>query len=516
MTIEERNAEEAAVARYAKEHNTYAMDVRTLPGVDAVARLLPAEHWRKLNLVPLNAQDKRLDIGYTLAVARDAFVRAQEALPSRQLNFYPISQSSFNERLRQLEVADFFLPGSVDLAAFHAQIESSHDKSAFVKIAQLAWLIGATDIHIEPTKTAARVRLRVDGALQQVAMVRTDVYNLFLSDLETQAGMKWGTDAAQSGRISIDILDSKWRPVNVNVRLETIPAFHGEEIVARLFNIKEEFLYLENMGLSEQQRNQIEAFIKSPHGLLLTVGPTGSGKTSTLYALLNQLNRPEVKIVTLEDPVEYDLEGISQIPVSTEDKESFGGTLRAVLREDPNIIMIGEIRDADTAKTALQASLTGHLVFSTFHANSAAAAVTRLMDMIGENPLLASALRLVIAQRLVRRLCAHCREEYKPNEAELNEVKQYLKDIPPYPVLYKAGKCGRCNNTGYHGQVAVYEQLSIEGPIEEMIASGTAHTTASAIETAAVKNGMERLKTDGYRKVVAGKTSIEEIRRVLG
>jgi len=252
--------------------------------------------------------------------------------------------------------------------------------------------------------------------------------------------------------------------------------------------------------------------------MVMSVGPTGSGKTSTLYSIMNHVNNPEVKIVTLEDPIEYELTGISQVPVRSDNQELFMDELRAVLREDPNIIMIGEIRDADTAKTALQAALTGHLVLSTFHATNSAAAIARLMDMIGQNPLLASSIKLIMAQRLVRELCNVCKATYDPTRDELLQIKTALHGLPEtaYPKLEgaklaKPVGCKVCHHFGYQGRLSIMEQLEITPRMEAIIAGGTAGTTAVSLEQAAVKDGMVTLLQDGVIKALENKTTLEEV-----
>ncbi|HEX7259455.1 MAG TPA: ATPase, T2SS/T4P/T4SS family, partial [Candidatus Saccharimonadia bacterium] len=303
-----------------------------------------------------------------------------------------------------------------------------------------------------------------------------------------------------------------------NMRLETIPTFHGEEIVVRIFNTTTVNLTLATMGFTEAQTKRLDVITSHQNGMLLTVGPTGSGKTSTLYALINRLNNAEIKIATLEDPVEYDLPGISQIPVRTEDQQLFAEKLRAVMREDPNIVMIGEIRDIDTAKTSLQAALTGHLVLSTFHASNAAAAISRLLDMIGQNPLFASAIRLIIAQRLVRRICTACIIEADATEEELVLLKQAISELAAdrRPTLeatpkLKHGKgCAVCHGLGYKGRIAVIEMMPIDPDIEQLMTS-TAKTTAQDLEAKAIANGMVTLLEDGVHKVLEGVTTIQEI-----
>jgi type II secretory ATPase GspE/PulE/Tfp pilus assembly ATPase PilB-like protein len=393
----------------------------------------------------------------------------------------------------------------------------------FEPVAQLAYQLAASDIHIEPGEMDARIRLRIDGTLHPVTVIPKDRYDLFASDLQMRAGVKWGGDEPQGGRISIVVINDEGDETQLNMRLETIPSLHGEDVVIRLFNLSLQYLTLDNLKLTKKQNDTLLRCVSHPRGLVMSVGPTGSGKTSTLYSIMNKLNNSEVKIVTLEDPIEYELTGISQVPVRSDNQQLFMEKLRAVLREDPNIIMIGEIRDADTAKTALQASLTGHLVLTTFHATNASAAISRLMDMIGENPLLASSIKLIMAQRLVRQLCHVCKTTYGPTKQELLQMKTILHGVPEnlYPSFdgIKLGKpvgCRACHHFGYEGRLNIMEQLEITQKMENIIATGTAATTAVALEQAAIKDGMVTLLQDGIIKVLENRTTLEEVYAQVG
>jgi type IV pilus assembly protein PilB len=312
--------------------------------------------------------------------------------------------------------------------------------------------------------------------------------------------------------------------VDVNLRVESVPAINGMDIVMRLFNMDKTMFNLDRLGLSETERHVVEGIITKPSGLVLAVGPTGSGKTTTLYSVLSSLNNLDRKIITIEDPVEYQFDGVTQISINSKDKgqANFAEQLRAVLRLDPDIVMVGEIRDMDTAKTALQASLTGHLVLSTFHASSAAAAITRLMDIIGENPLFISAIRLIMAQRLIRRLDDKTKQPFQPDAPTLERIKKVVDSLPegmPKPsldnlTLYKAGESAE-NPFGFSGQLALREQFTIRGEVEKLLASGQKFATHE-IEQAAIKSGMTTMIQDGILKVIAGQTTLEEVYRVLG
>jgi len=312
--------------------------------------------------------------------------------------------------------------------------------------------------------------------------------------------------------------------VEVNVRLETVPTINGIDVVMRLFNMDQSMYNLDRLGLSVPERKTIDDIIAKPSGLVLVVGPTGSGKTTTLYSMLNTLNNDERKIITIEDPVEYRFAGISQLSVTSQNSHetSFAEKLRATLRLDPDVVMVGEIRDTDTAKTALQAALTGHLVLSTFHASSASAALTRLVDVIGQNPLFVSAIRLVMAQRLVRQLDASTKQPYTPDESTLQQIQNVIDTLPSGVdrpdisslTLYNAVPSS-ANPYGFKGQIALREQFLMTDPIRELLQSSGVISTQQ-IEQAAVKGGMTTMLQNGILQVIAGNTTLEEVFRVVG
>ncbi|HMH31335.1 MAG TPA: ATPase, T2SS/T4P/T4SS family, partial [Methylomirabilota bacterium] len=314
--------------------------------------------------------------------------------------------------------------------------------------------------------------------------------------------------------------------VDVNVRLETVPTINGMDVVMRLFNMDQSMYTLDRLGLSEKERSVVDGIISKPSGLVMVVGPTGSGKTTTLYSIMSTLNTEERKIITIEDPVEYQFEGITQISVHSQEAgndDSFAAKLRAVLRLDPDIVMVGEIRDMDTAKTALQAALTGHLVLATFHASSAAAALTRIADIIGQNPLFVSAIRLVMAQRLIRRLDDSTKQGYSPSDGEWKQINDVMETLPggyERPnleglQLYKPGSSDE-NPYGYKGQLAIREQFTMDKDLRTLLEDPKTQASAPTIEEAAIKSGMLTMLQDGMLKVVRGETTLDELFRVVG
>ncbi len=522
-SADDRMSQERSAASSAATSGIPYFDTRTLEKIEKVQDKIDLDTLHQYGVAPLHRYNEHsIELGLTDATDRSKLPELQSTVPGVQLTFKTISKAGYNHILNQVYYAMFQQERDGNFKVFGEKLAVAAPKQAFQYIAQLAHWLGASDIHIEPQTDCARIRFRLDGVLHLITTVGLESYKIFLSDLQTQAEIKWGSDQPQSGRISYNLMTHSANVISVSMRIETIPTFHGEEIVVRLFNNEAPNLHLEKMGFTAAQVKLLEGVIIHPNGLVLTVGPTGSGKTSTLYALINRLNSPEVKVITLEDPVEYDLPGISQVPVHTEDSQSFGEKLRAVMREDPNVVMIGEIRDVDTAKTALQAALTGHLVLSTFHATNAAAAISRMLDMIGQNPLFASALRLIVAQRLARRVCTHCAVEAAPTKLQLAFITEALQSIPEKrrpkvdvgaksSLKLKHGSgCAACHGLGYLGRIAIIELMPITPDIEKLMVASS-KTTAQDIEALAVRNGMITLLEDGLTKALAGTTTIDEI-----
>ena len=362
----------------------------------------------------------------------------------------------------------------------------------------------ASDIHIEPMPDSLRIRYRIDGVLQPVESPPQHLGSLVISRIKIMARLNIAERRlAQDGRIGMAI-----RGKEIDMRVATTPTIHGESVVLRILDRGNLALDFGALGFDDDIARDFRTLLNEPHGIVLVTGPTGSGKTTTLYAALLELNTPEKKILTIEDPVEYQLEGINQVQVKPQIGLTFANALRSFLRHDPDIMMIGEIRDLETAQIAVQAALTGHLILSTLHTNDAASAIARLLDMGIEDYLLTSTINGVAAQRLVRVLCRHCREPYEP-VAEFLE-KMQLQDLASGKTLYRAVGCEHCGRTGFHGRSSVVEVLPLGDDIRRvLLKSGD----AVALQQAAVARGMQTMRMHGIRKALAGETTIEEVLR---
>ncbi|MDF1497079.1 MAG: GspE/PulE family protein [Patescibacteria group bacterium] len=382
---------------------------------------------------------------------------------------------------------------------------------------------GASDIHIEAEEESIKIRLRVDGILHEAASINKDKWKLIISRIKLLAGMKINiTSVPQDGRITIYLSSEK-----IEIRVSTLPTAYGESVVMRLLRPKSISLDFEELGVRGLAWERLKAEIERPNGMIVTTGPTGSGKTTTLYAILKRLNTPEVKIITLEDPVEYKLAGINQSQIDHSKNYTFGKGLRSILRQDPDIVMVGEIRDTETAEIATQAALTGHLVISTIHTNNAAGAIPRFLSMGVKPFFLAPALNCVIGQRLVRRLCADCKAPIKLDDALMAEVQNTLKTIPEsanikldlnnlqfYGPSEKTKTCKTCNGLGYSGRMGIYEIFTMNKEIERMILDS--NVSEYDMLDVAQKHGMITMAQDGILKALDGITSVEEVLRVAG
>jgi general secretion pathway protein E len=362
----------------------------------------------------------------------------------------------------------------------------------------------ASDIHIEPQEKDICVRFRIDGVLQEVIRPPKRFQNSIISRVKIMGGLNIAEKRLpQDGRIRVKLAGR-----DIDIRLSTTPTVFGERIVMRLLDKSAVLLDLAEIGMDKNQLALMEGLIHKANGIVLVTGPTGSGKTTTLYAALSKINRPDLNIMTIEDPVEYQLKGISQTPVNPKIELTFANGLRSFLRQDPDVIMVGEIRDRETAEIAIQASLTGHLVFSTVHTNDAAGAITRLIDMGVEPYLVGSSLIGVLAQRLVRVLCKECREAYLPTPEELREIGIGPAKAHEPRMIYRAVGCEACNRTGYHGRSGIYEFMLVDDSIRDLAVK---KTDSGSIKRAAVHKGMRTLMEDGGGKVLRGITTVAEV-----
>lgn len=361
----------------------------------------------------------------------------------------------------------------------------------------------ASDIHIEPFEKEVRVRYRIDGVMYTVFSPPKRIQSALISRLKIMSNMNIAEKRIPlDGRINIKIADRA-----IDIRISTLPVAFGERVVMRLLDKGKTFSALDSLGFSERDYNVIKQGIEQPNGIILITGPTGSGKTSTLYAILNRLNSVDVNIITVEDPVEYQMAGIGQVQVKEGIGLTFAVALRSILRQDPDIIMIGETRDQETAQIAIQSALTGHLVLSTLHTNSAAASITRLIDMGIEPFLIASTLSIVVAQRLVRRLCPHCKVVYKPSDELLKRLPMDFNDLKTW-TFYEPVGCEECTNTGFKGRLAIFEIMVMTPDIARLTVE---RADTGILEKQAIKDGMTLLILDGLSKVKKGLTTIEEV-----
>ncbi|WP_239013953.1 type II secretion system ATPase GspE [Archangium violaceum] len=365
----------------------------------------------------------------------------------------------------------------------------------------------ASDIHIEPMERELMVRFRVDGVLQEIIKPPKRYQSAIVSRIKVMGQLNIAEKRLpQDGRIRIKLAGR-----DIDIRLSTIPTTYGERIVMRLLDKNTTLLDLTELGMAAHTLEGMEHVIRRPHGIVLVTGPTGSGKTTTLYGALSKINTPDLNILTVEDPVEYQLKGIGQMAINPKIGLTFAQGLRSFLRQDPDVIMVGEIRDKETAEIAIQASLTGHLVFSTVHTNDAASAVTRLVDMGVEPFLVASSLTAILAQRLVRRVCPDCRVQYTPTDEELKEIgltRALLKERYGLEKIYKATGCPSCNQNGYRGRTGIYELLLVDDTVRQLALK---NVDSSTIKKAAMNNGMRTLLDDGARKIALGETTIAEV-----
>lgn len=508
-------ASEKDIARCLAEQLHYEfVDLSSYKVNPNAATLISPELAEKNLILPIDLVDESL----TVAMANPANVIALDdirLLTGKNVKPVVVTETDLLAVISQFKQADSEVKEIVDSVAdgtTTAEVkEESEDKeleeAPVVKLVNLILMEAAreraNDVHIEPQEKEVRIRFRIDGVLHEMMKAPKKIQNGIISRLKIMAGMDIAERRLpQDGRFSVKA-DNKL----FDFRVATLPTVFGEKVVLRLLDKEAVLMDLNELGFLPEALARFKSSFTKPYGAILVTGPTGSGKTTTLYAALNVLNSVEKNIITVEDPVEYRLAGINQVQVNLKADMTFAAALRSILRNDPDIVMIGEIRDQETAVIAVESALTGHLVLSTLHTNDAASSLTRLTEMKIEPFLISSAVDCIVAQRLARKLCPHCKEAYTPSDKALATI-----GFPKFKgQLYRARGCKRCNNTGYKGRIGLYEVLLVSEKIERLIVK---KATAEEIAKVARAEGMQTLREDGFAKVISGITSIEEIMRV--
>ena len=500
--------DETAVARaLAKQQGMHYVDLDKGKVPDAILARIPHDFAREQGLVPLMEKDGKLVVAVDDPLKRLIVDQLQFMLGTS------VACALATPGALKRALARYYGEKGEDAVARSMKVDGGDDGSdapiirLVTRMFHQALEMRSSDIHIEARPAGVRIRYRIDGMLRDIAEHPAHLHAPLLSRLKIMASMDIAEKRKpQDGRIGLK-MDGR----DIDVRCSILPASHGESIVMRLLDRSRNLIGLKELGFEEEDYRWFRRIIKRPNGIVLVTGPTGSGKTTTLYAALSELNRPDVKILTAEDPVEYHIRGINQVQVNQKIGLSFARILKAMLRAAPNIILVGEIRDPETAEIAIQAALTGHLVFSTLHTNDAASALTRLID-IGVKPFLVSAsVQAVIAQRLVRRLCKECAQEYTPAESEFLALGLEPKTYQGRRFKTQRG-CRVCEGTGYRGRLALFEHLEMDAGLRELCFRGA---SLDVLRNAATVSGsLSPLLVDGARKVVAGHTSLAEVMRV--
>jgi type II secretory ATPase GspE/PulE/Tfp pilus assembly ATPase PilB-like protein len=533
MSQDVRQDEEKATLRRSRILGLAYIDTSKIVEKKAYKGTITNAEMEKFRVVPLQVDDYNIYFGITNTTSQQAMNDLRQRFSNYRVTFAMISDTGYKDYLlihnppKKIEYEDVALSKADDKTLFKSVSDTLDQVLADDILAYLvkqAYTLKASDIHMENQKDNVRIRFRVDGILHPIAELSRDKYRQLISSVAIAANVSTSAPEAQSGHINSSYKMATGEEVTVNLRIETVPTVYGTDVVMRLFNMHVEMLNIDKLGLSDSEREIVDDVIRHPTGMVLVVGPTGSGKTTTLYSLIETLNSEERKIITLEDPVEYFLPGVVQIPVHGDQNEKgFADKLRAVLRLDPDTIMVGEIRDQDTARTSLQAALTGHLVLSTFHASSSSAALSRMLDFIGINPLFASAIHLIMAQRLVRRLDDETKVPYDPDPGMVAQLQAVIDTLPPnFPKpdlgglkLYQPGT-SEAHPFGFTGQLAIREQLVMTPGIQLLLRQPPNQVTTDMLEQQAVHDGMLTMLQDGVLKAIHGETTLEEVYRVVG
>ena len=512
--------EQDLVAALASQIGLHFVDLSDHQIDATAAALLPEQVARKYRALPVGYEDDKL----VVAMADPANLFALDDIRTiTGMDVQPVvataadiesairKYSHFDESVENV-VSEASAAAEDDVLELERLAQSAVDEGPIVKMVNLliTQAIGdrASDIHIEPSERDVRIRYRVDGVLHEVMRSPKNVQAGLISRLKVMADINIAERRVpQDGRISLTVGGK-----SIDLRVATLPTVYGEKVVIRVLDKSSVLLRLEDLGFLEEAYKSYEVAFTKPYGAILVTGPTGSGKSTTLYATLNQINSPERNIITVEDPVEYRLAGVNQVQVNNRAGLTFASALRSILRADPDVVLIGEIRDRETAVIAIEASLTGHLVLSTLHTNDAPSSLPRLIEMGVEPYLAASAIDCIVAQRLVRKLCVKCKESYKPDNAELEGAgyPEFLWD--EIEELFRPGGCSQCAKTGFRGRLGIYEIMPVSEEIERMVVE---RSSSEDIKRSAAGDGMIQLREDGLEKVRTGVTSVQEVLRVV-
>ena len=533
----QKEAQEREAKFLAKKHHLEYLDLSIYPIDPEALKLLERETVKEYKILPIYHTPRKL----YFAIVDPKIKEIQKIIKDfenkgYQIKVFVVSQWAFNEVLKKHQIGkkerkvltkkieiekEIFKEYQKKIKSFDEIKQIADDllakKEETSKILELILAagvtLGASDIHFEPKKDFLLLRYRIDGLLYEVLHLPLEIWKTILLKLKVLSGLKINvTNRAQDGRFSI-VLESR----NIEVRTSSVPSQYGEMVVLRILDPRMILVGLENLGLEEEDLSLLKKTIKKPNGLILNTGPTGSGKTTTFYAILNFLKSPTKKIITVEDPIEYRLEGIDQTQVNPSSGYTFASALRSLVRHDPDIILVGEIRDKETAEIAIQASLTGHLVLSTLHTNDACGAIPRLIDLGVMPKTIASSLNLVIAQRLVRRVCQKCSQEVTPTKDKLEKIKKVLgekefKKLKEIKIKKPKG-CKECRFLGYKGRIGIFELILIDKDFQLQIEKDPSYLRVLDLFK---KKNLKSLKKDGILKVLKGITTLEEVERVCG
>ena len=504
------------MAMLAQQYGLETLDLTGYEIPDEIIQTMPPEIVRQYNAIPVMVHDDVLTVAMSDPTAMDALdglryvlnrdveavISPQEQIQKVMDRYYGTLTDSVNTLLNGMETGNLEQVEDADSGN-----EASGDDAPIIRLVYLliteAYKMKASDIHLEPLERRFRVRYRIDGVLREMESPPKYLQSNIISRIKIMSRMDLSEKRIpQDGRIQVMV-----QGVSIDLRVSDIPTTHGESIVMRILDKSSIQLDIPQLGFYTDDQEKIDKIIGLPDGIFLVTGPTGSGKTTSLYAFLNTINTPNRKIITVEDPVEYQLAGINQVQVNAAVQMTFANALRAMLRQAPNIIMVGEIRDLETAEIAINASLTGHLVFSTLHTNDAPSAVTRLIDMGVKPFLVASSVRAIMAQRLVRRVCKKCAQPYTPTADEIR-LLGLDEDFIKNSTFMKGRGCSACGHTGYKGRMGIYEIFILQEEIQNLIYGKAA---SNVIRDAARKSGMRTLREDGLRKAAAGTTTLAEV-----